>query len=112
MSSRIRATKPIGTYTLDGTGGAITTSAWTQVTASVVNAGSALEVFNATGATLIVSQGASGHETEAGNLLPYTIPQGGSSILLPLELKSGKPIRVKSLDNASGAGLLILNLFG
>lgn len=112
MSARIRATKPVGTYTLDAASTNLVVGTWAQVTSNVTNGASAVEIFNSTGATLLVSQGTAGNETAAGKLLPYTILQGGSSMMLPMEVKAGAPIRIKSLDNAATSGILVLNLFG
>lgn len=112
MGARIRATKPVGTYILNAASTSISTGSYTVVTTSVTKAGSAVEIFNSTGATLIVSQGTAGHETDAGKTLPYTILQGGSSMMLPMEISNGKPLTVKSLDNAASAGILVFNVFG
>lgn len=112
MSARIRATKPVLTLTLDASSSNISTSAWTQVAAAtaVTKAGSAIEIFNSTGSTLAFSYGGAG--SEASNLYPYTILQGGTSMMLPMEIYNNKRISVKALDQASVAGLLVLNLFG
>lgn len=105
-------TKPVGTLTLNAATNNITTSAWTQVTASVVAGASAMEIFNSTGSTLLVSQGTAGNETVTGNLLPYTILLGGSAMMLPMEIKNGLPIRVKAFDQSATSGILVINLFG
>lgn len=104
--------KPVGTITVDASVDNLSTSAWEQIISSVVKAASFVEIFNSTGATLKISQGASGEEDNSLKLLPYTILQGGTSAMLPMAIQAGKPVSVKSLDNASTAGILVLNLFG
>jgi hypothetical protein len=104
--------KPVGTIVLNAATSNISTGAWTQAIAAVLKAASNVEIFNSTGATLYVSQGTAGNETNSDKLLPYTILQGGSSMMLPIEIKAGLPITVKSLDNAATTGILVLNLFG
>ncbi len=114
MSARILATKPVGTYTkvtVDASS-TITTSGWTVVSTAVSNGGSAVEIFNSTGCTLQVSQGTAGNETLAANLLPYTIPPGGSAFMLPMQIRAAAPLTVKSLDATSGDGILVMNVFG
>lgn len=102
--------KAIGTLVLDAASSSISTGAWTQVSASVQRAASYVEIFNSTGATLAVSTGSAGQESS--HILPYTVLQGGSSILVPLEVTSGNRLSVKSLDNAATSGVLVMNLFG
>jgi hypothetical protein len=107
------STNPVATFVLDPSGAvAISKTVWALVSASVLKAGTAVEIFNSTGSTLQISQGAVGAETATGAVLPYTIPLGGSAFILPMEIKSGKPISVLGLDNASTTGLLVINLFG
>lgn len=102
--------KTVGTLTLDASVSNISTGAWTVITSSVVKAAISVEIFNSTGATLAISKGVPGSET--AGLLPYTILIGGSSMIIPMDISSGKPLTVKSLDNAASSGILVLNLFG
>ena len=102
--------KAVTSLVLDASFSSISTGSWTEVSTSVPKASSMVEIFNSTGATLAVSTGAAAQESH--HVLPYTVLQGGSSILVPLEITANNRLSVKSLDNASTSGVLVLNLFG
>lgn len=102
--------KAVATAVLNAAANSISTGAWTQALALVPKAATHVEIFNSTGATLLLSQGTPG--TESANLLPYTIMPGGSGFLVPLAISAGKPLTVKAVDTGSTAGVLVMNLLG
>lgn len=104
--------KPVATLTYNAETTPLVVDTWVEVSASVPRAADSVEIFNSTGATLAVSQGAAGSEEDDDKLMPYTILQGGSSERLPMAFQAGKPLRVKAIDNAADQGVLVLNLFG
>jgi len=88
----------------------ILTASWTQFVASLGWSCCAVEVFNPSPATIQLSTGTAGNESTA--IVPYTILPGGSSILLPLEIKSGTRLSLKAVDQIANTGYFIMNFFG
>jgi hypothetical protein len=110
MKSNI-SEQAVGTITLNAANAGISADGtWLQITDSVPKAATLVEIFNSTGSSIAISQGAVGSEN--ANVLPYTILPGGSSFLVPLNIQSGKPFSVAAIDQASSTGVLILNLLG
>lgn len=107
---RLLSRAPVTTATLDTSSTNITTAAWVQLVASLPKACSSVEIFNPSGATLIVSTGAA--SAEDASIVPYTIVPGGSSILLPLEIAKGSRVSLKSIDQTANSGLFVMNFFG
>lgn len=103
--------KPVGTFYIDASSTNITTSDWSALTSSVPRAASCMEIFNSTGFTFSLSKGTPGSESLPENLLPYTILQGGSSDMIPMDVMNGKPLTVKALDGTADSGILVINLF-
>lgn len=110
--SRMLARKPVAKYRLDySLSNLPDTATWVAVIAATTQPCSAMEIFNASAATLKISTGAAGLEN-AGEL-PYYVLPGGSSILLPIEVAKGGRISVKAVDQTPvSVGTLVLNLFG
>ena len=103
--------KPVATIFILASSTPITTAAWSVLSASIPKAASYMEIFNSTGSTFSLSKGAPGSETLLDNLLPYTVLQGGSSDLIPLEISNGKPLSLKALDQTANTGIIVINLF-
>lgn len=107
---RILAHRPYGSFWLNMSVTNITTSGWVQISASLPGSCSALEVFNPSASLLQISTGKSGQESS--NIIPYTILPGGSSILLPIELKVGSRLSAQAVDQTASSGYLTFNVFG
>lgn len=110
MPRNLLAKVPAVTVRNDMTGNPITTAAWATLVAAVGKACTAVEIFNPSGSTIQLSLGAAGQELTA--LIPYTVLPGGSSILLPIEISSGKRISAKAVDQNATTGIFTMNLFG
>lgn len=98
--------KPVGNIRADVT--SITTSAYTEFSSSCPAACSAIEVFNSTGVVLILATGAAASEVDTN----YRIPPGGSSGVIPINLKKAVRIALKAADVAATTGQVLMNLFG
>lgn len=109
---RLLANKIVGTIYNNCATTNITTASWVTLIVSMPIACTAIEIFNPSDAKLQLSIGAAGHETETGNLLPYTIQPGGSSGLLPVNLPNGKRLSVKAIDQTVSNDYFIINFFG
>lgn len=107
---RLLAAKPVATLKLDLSGSNITTVAWRELVASLSAACTAIEIYNPSGATLLLSTGAAGDEVN--NVVPYTILPGGSGILLPQEIARGKRISAKAVDQDATSNWFVMNFFG
>lgn len=110
MKGAVAIRKPVQTAYYNLSGGAILTSAWLAILSAANNlyACSAIEIFNPTGSTMLLSIGASGSEVT----VPYTILPGGSTGLIACEIKKGVAVNLKSVDASSGtSGVMILNQF-
>lgn len=90
--------------------GNVSTSAWTEITASLDQPASAVEIFDSSGRILKISIGTAGNEST--NEVPYYIIPGGSGILLPIEFGRTARISVKAVDAAATTGSLVFNFFG
>lgn len=111
MSSQQPLRKPVQTIRVDMSGTPITTAAWVQIVASLNLAAGALEIFNPSGSSMIISSGPAGHESEAVYLFPWTIIPGGSTGLVPLEMHAHTPLSLKAVDVNASLGLLVINLY-
>jgi hypothetical protein len=108
MASRNVSTKPVATARLDTGSSNVTSAAYVQLVAATSQPFSNVEIFNPSGATLLIATGGAGSEV----LIPYSILPGGSSILLPLNIAKGTRIALKAADTTSAtAGLFVLNMF-
>lgn len=108
---RLLARKPSVTQSVDLSLTPITTAAWLQILATLGKACTAVEIFNPSGSTIMISKGLAGQEIALDNLIPYHILPGGSTILLPINLKSTDRISVKAIDANATSGLFTLNFF-
>lgn len=112
MKGALAIRKPVQTVAYDLSSGAITNAAYVAVLAKASNkvACSGLEIFNPSGSTLKIAIGDAGSEVD----IPYTVPPGGSNLLLAVELPAKTRISMKALDagGTGTVGLLLLNWFG
>lgn len=109
---RLLANKIVGTVYLNCAVTNITTSGWVTLLAKIPVSCSGVEIFNPSGAKLQLSIGAAGHETDAANLLTYTVLPGGSTGVLPMNLPNGTRLSVQALDQNITTDYLVLNFFG
>lgn len=108
MKGAIALRKPVGTVCLDMSSTNVTTSAWATVLAALVQACSAVECINQSGSPLLIALGAGGSEVA----IPYTVPPGGSAVLIPVEMKNGARLSAKAVGTSVSAGYLIFNFLG
>lgn len=105
----IAAYKPVYTYALNFGATTVDNSAYVTLAAAVAKPCSAVEIFNPSGATLIIAAGAASSEVP----YPYYILPGGSSIFLPMEIAAGVRLSLKALTSTSATnGYFVLNMFG
>jgi hypothetical protein len=112
MAFRILAHRPYGTIPNNLTTNPINVGTWTVLSAALPWPACAIEIFNPSGSTIQISTGVAGQESNPNNLIPYTILPGGSSILLPIELKKGIRLSASAIDMAATAGYFTMNFFG
>lgn len=105
------AHKAVGKITVDFSVTNVGTAAWVQISAAFPAPCVALEIFNATGTTFKVSNGAPGAE-DAGELPFYILPGGDAPALIPMEISKNKPISLKAVDIAVNSSRLTMNLYG
>ncbi len=88
---------------------AISTTAYTEITAATPVAFDALEVYNSTGALLILATGAVGSEVD----MPMYLMPGSQPHIIPLNKRKGTRLSVKAVDvAASDDGYIAVNLYG
>ena len=116
MGRDLLARKPVLRFTYQFSGstvahvsGAVDTTNWTELIASLGQPASAIEIFNGGGNILEISNGAVG--AEVANAIPYYIIPGGSAILLPIEFGRTSRLAVRSIGATSNVGNLVLNFF-
>lgn len=99
----VRAPVPTAPVVLDTSSTNVTSSAWvTYITAAnMTYACSAVQIHNTGAQPIKIGVGASGSELETGALFPI-----GVSILLPMVLKKGVRVAVKSIGSTQATGLL------
>lgn len=74
---------------------AVTTAAWTQLTASTTKAASAIIASNATGSFLILGRGAAASEVSTGLI----IPPRETGVLIPIAIKKGERLSLKAISS-------------
>lgn len=84
--------------------GTVTTSAYTQILASVTTATSNLWIADTSGSAIILATGASGSEVDQ-----LYIPPGGFESYVYLSIANGVRLSIKALDVNASAGQLIIN---
>lgn len=105
------AYKPTFSLIFDLAGTPIDNTAWVELDSALDGPASAVEIYNPSGATLMLSFGAA--LAEDNNKYPYHVLPGGSSLLLAIEFKSGSRLSAKSIDaNTANANTLVMNFFG
>lgn len=104
---RVGLRKPVQTVTLDTSSGNITTSAYRQILAVLTFACSGVEIFNPSGSSIKMAQGAAASEVD----LPFTIIPGGTPGIVPLEMKAGARISLKAIDTNMTSGLFVINFY-
>jgi hypothetical protein len=107
---RLLAHVPVQSIATDMSASPITQAGWTQLVASTLKAGCAIEISNNSGATIQLSLGSAGQESTA--IIPYTVLPGGSAILLPMEIPRLSRISAKAVDQPANTGFFTINLFG
>lgn len=110
MPFRLLAQTPMSTVRVDMAVTPITTAAWTELVSALDKACTAVEIFNPSGSTMKISNGAAA--AEDASELPYTILPGGSALLLAIPLSKGMRLSAKALDNDATTNLFIMNFFG
>jgi len=103
---RVRAPVPIAPFVLDTSGTNVTNAAWVQfvAAASMTYACSAVQIHNTGAQPIRLGVGAAASETETGILFPV-----GVSILLPVVLKKGVRLAVRSSGSTQSSGLLTMS---
>lgn len=85
----------------------VTTSAYVQLSASLSEHTSVIEIFDSSGAVLQLAVGAAGAEY----LLPFMIVPGGNG-RIGLLLSKGCRLSIKSIDTTTvSSGQIVLNLY-
>lgn len=109
---RLLARSPVLTATLNMTITPVTTAAWVEFIHSITKASTAVEIYNPSGSTLLISNGPAGQESNF--VIPYSILPGGSSIFLPVDpyFKINGRISLKALDANATANIFVMNFFG
>lgn len=97
---------PIQTVFLSYTSTNVTTSAWTQIVASMPSATTYAEIFDSSGQVMKLGQGASGSEID----FPYIIFPGGNG-QTPLKVGNAKRIVAKALSANATSGYLLINFY-
>ena len=102
----VRAPVPIAPFVLDTSGTNVTNAAWVQfvAAASMTYACSAVQIHNTGAQPIRLGVGAAASETETGILFPV-----GVSILLPVVLKKGVRLAVRSSGSTQSSGLLTMS---
>lgn len=99
------AAKPVQLIRYDYTGGSVTTSAYTQLSASLTDHSSELEIFDSSGSTLYLAIGKAGSEQNLIQIVP-----GGSGRIACL-LSKGARLSVKAIDTTASTGELVINIY-
>jgi hypothetical protein len=84
--------------------GTVTTSAYTQILASLVIATSNLWIADTSGSAIILATGAAGSESDQ-----LYIPPGGFESYVYLSIANGVRLSIKALDVNASSGQLIIN---
>lgn len=102
----VRAPVPITPYILDTSSTAVTNAAWVTfvAAASVTYACSAVQIHNTGAAPIKIGFGAAAAEVESGILFPI-----GVSILLPVVIRKGVRISVRSMGSTQSSGFLTMS---
>jgi hypothetical protein len=108
MPFRIIYRKPTATIAFNTGSTSIVTGSWTQLTASLAAACTAMEVFNPSGSTIQLATGLAGHEVA----LPYTVIPGGEATPIAIEIAKGTRLSAKAVDANMTSGYFTLNFFG
>lgn len=98
---------PVNTVNMDFASQNVTTSAWTVVSSALTRSASAVQFFNGSGSLLQIAVGATGSEV----LIPWTIPPGGSDLVLDIPFSHGQQIQLKAIDFLADSGYFSANFF-
>lgn len=107
MPGRLLARNPVGKLTHDIAAGNITTGAYTQLSASIPAASTALEIFSTSSSIFVLALGSAGNEVD----MKFYIFPGGSP-MLPVEIPKGQRLSVIAVDTNATVGRLNINIFG
>lgn len=109
MKGSLALRNPLATGSYDLSGGAIGTSDWVTIIASLGKTVDAIEIYNPTPATLLIATGAAAAEVA----IPYRVPPGGSVSIIAANIAKSSRISMKAVDQSTGAvGLITINGFG
>jgi hypothetical protein len=110
MKAGLAIRKPVQTVYLNMASTNVPTGSWTTLLAALSNlvACSAVEIFCPAGSTVQIATGAAGHEVA----IPYTIPPGGTSCPIVMEIAAKVRISLQAVDTSITSGYFILNMYG
>lgn len=105
------AYKPTFSLPIDLATTPIDNTGWTELSPALEGPASSVEIYNPSGATIMLSFGAAGDEDN--NKYPYHILPGGSGILLAIPFKAGSRLSARAFDaNAANLNTFVMNFFG
>lgn len=91
----------------DNSGATIPTASYLELTSSLPQAASAIEVQNTSAKIIRLAVGAAGVE-----VVKYAIAPGVNSVIIPLELKKGARLAAKAVTADATTGALVINFLG
>lgn len=92
-------------YTYSGS--TVTTSAWTQLSASLPNVVRAVQIFDSSGQTMQLGLGPSGSEIA----MPWYIYPGGQNDMIPMVAGPYNRLVIRAISGNATQGELDLNLY-
>lgn len=104
----VRAPVPIAPFVLNTSSTNVTTGAWVEfvAAASMPYACSAVQIHNTGAQAIKLGAGAAASEVETGILFPV-----GVSVLMPVSLKRGVRLSVRSVSATQSSGFLTMSCF-
>ena len=84
----------------------VTTSAYTQLIASVTSTVKEIEIFDSSGESLVLALGAAGSEVNK----IYVFPGGNGRI--PIQIAIGQRLSIKAISANATSGELLINFYG
>lgn len=105
-ASFIGGLSAVDTARNDYSSGNVTTSAYTQLVASLGSACKEVEIFDSSGQTLLLATGAAASETDQ----IYIIPGGNGRV--PLSIAASTRVSVKAVSATADSGEITINFYG
>lgn len=102
------ARNPVATLVVDTASVNVTTAAWATLLAALLKGFDAMEVVNMSAQPLSIALGAAASEVA----IPYTVPAGGSSGIMPYNGPKGARLSAKAIGADVTSGYVIFNFFG